>query len=53
MNGLGTTKSCLTHYCLTGPFVPVWLKYCLKKGIIKKISYDHHVYESVDWKSLS
>ena len=46
----------LTHYCLTGPFVPVLLKLHFKKkvGIIDKISYERRDYESVDEKkSLS
>ena len=45
----------LTHYCLTGPYVPriVKISFFKKVGIIQKISHERRDYESVDGKSLS
>ena len=40
---------------VTGPLYLVCMAkiLILKKGIIEKISYEHHAYESVDDRSLS
>ena len=44
----------ITHYCLTGTFVTVSLRFRFKKeGIIENNSYERRAYESVDDKSLS
>ena len=43
----------LAHYCLTETFVPVLLKYDLKKESMKIVSYERRDSESVDDMSLS
>ena len=50
-----STFSCmLTHYCLTGTFLPTLPKFdFILRRDHQKISYERCAYESVDEKSLS